>query len=111
MMSHLKANDQRTLSVTDVPVRRASTAWRELAGEMVVLDTSKNVVRGLNAIGGMVWRLIDGSRTTAAIAREIAVERGAPEERVLADVLAFLERLLVVGVIDVAQVTGGASPS
>lgn len=82
-----------------VPRRAANASWRDIGGEMVILDTEGRVLRGLNATGGTAWKLADGSRTIADIARAIANETGADELRVQGDVVAFFEKLRAAGLL------------
>lgn len=89
------------LDPNTVPRPSRDAAWKDIAGETVVLDVRHGIVRGLNATGGRVWALIDGRRSAAEIAGLIAEATGAPPDRVLADVLTFLERLEGLGVIEV----------
>ncbi len=82
------------------PARDA--AWREVGGEMIVLDVSGRMVRGLNATGALTWELLDGRRSVSEVARVLAEETGAPEERVLADVCAFVVELADMGLLEPA---------
>jgi len=84
-----------------VPQRLRNAAWREVDGETILLDTKGRVMRGLNATGGAAWKLADGTRTVAEIARVVAEQTGAPGEKVVADVIAFFNELGGVGVIGV----------
>lgn len=68
--------------------------WREVAGEMVVLDAQGKTVFGLNRVGGAVWKRLDGVRALGDIAGEIAGEFRVDAERALGDVLAFAEVLV-----------------
>lgn len=64
------------------------------AGEEVLLDPQGRMLRGLNPTGARVWALLDGRRSVLEIARALARETAIDEARALADVSAFLQRLL-----------------
>lgn len=85
-----------------VPRPARDAAWKEVAGELVVLDVKQGTVRGLNPTGGRVWALMDGRRTVAEIAAAVAVATGESEARVLEDVRAFVSKLHALGMIDLA---------
>lgn len=65
---------------------------------MVVVRLPSMESRELNAVGGRVWELLDG-RTTAEIVAMVLAETDAPADVVGADVEAFLDELLVAGLI------------
>jgi hypothetical protein len=83
--------------------RHAAAAWRRVAGEMILLQPEQEKLLGLNGTGAAVWELLDGRRSAADIARDVAARFARDEQSVLADVLAFLgeleKRRLVVPVV------------
>jgi hypothetical protein len=89
------------LSPDSVPRRARDAAWRDVAGEMVVLDVRGRRMRGLNPSGGRVWALLDGERSVAAIAGLLAAETGADQARVLVDVTGFIARLRELGLVEI----------
>jgi hypothetical protein len=76
-----------------VPERTSGSAWQRVDGEMVLLQVERRALLGLNAVGGRVWELIDGSRSVGEIIAVIASEVNADGERVAQDVRAFLVAL------------------
>lgn len=68
-------------------------AWLLLAPERAL---------ALDAIGAEILGEIDGARSAGAIAAALAKRHGAPEERVAADVGAFLGDLRRRGMVDEA---------
>ncbi len=83
------------------PTRDA--AWQNIAGEAVVLDIKRRVLRGLNATGGRVWALLDGHRSVEEVAAEIAAKWTKPESQVQEDVLRFVEELRRLGLVEVVS--------
>ena len=69
-------------------------------GETVLYDASGQRLLVLNEIGGALWELIDGERSTAQLADEVAAAFDeVPRDRIETDVNAFLAALLEHGVI------------
>ena len=83
--------------------RHQAAAWRRVAGEMILLQPEQEKLMGLNGTGAAVWELLDGKRSAAAIAHDVAAQFARDEQAVLRDVLAFLgeleKRRLVVPVL------------
>ena len=83
--------------------RHQAAAWRRVEGEMILLQPEQEKLMGLNGTGAAVWELLDGRRSAADIARDVATRFARDEQVVLADVLAFLaeleKRRLVVPVV------------
>jgi hypothetical protein len=62
-------------------------------GELVILDPSGQMIRGVNRTGAEVWDLLDGGRSALAIASCVAERYARPLPAVLPDVMAFLNAL------------------
>lgn len=73
--------------------------FRELEGEMVLLDTSSATYFSLNETGTHVWRLVRSRATVEEVCQELATKYGLSQEEVMADLIPFLEELLEVGLI------------
>ena len=73
---------------------RRDLPWRDVAGEVVVLDHEGRRILGLNKTGGAVWKSLDGSRSLADVAAELASRYGRELATVEQDVLAFARLLL-----------------
>lgn len=87
--------------VTDprVPVREFGSVDAEVDGQRVVLSPRDFSYLGLEGSGAMVWDLIDGTRSIEQIVSELERRCEAPEGAIRADTLAFLEKLINVGLI------------
>ncbi|WP_248353940.1 PqqD family protein [Anaeromyxobacter oryzae] len=56
---------------------------------------------GLNPVGSFVFGRVDGERSVAALAGEVAARFGVSAERALADVGAFIGELVRRGLVEV----------
>lgn len=66
--------------------RNLTILWRELDGEAVLLDPNAGCSYNLNAVGTLVWRMLDGTRTTSEIASMICESYEVEHEQALQDV-------------------------
>lgn len=65
-------------SALDVPAaRRDGLVMTELKGEVVVYDEDRHHIHQLNVTAAAVWRLCDGQRTVADVARAAALDEEA----------------------------------
>ncbi|AKM08954.1 PqqD family protein [Croceicoccus naphthovorans] len=71
----------------------------EIDGEALIMDLSSGDFLSLAGTGLSVWRMIDGTRNSAAIAAELAREYDAPEPEIAADVSALIADLRDAGLI------------
>ena len=78
---------------TRVFAKRAGVEAGALGDEVIVLDSSGTMLRGLNHSAGRVLELIDGARDVSAITRQIAAEFDIPEQLAESDICSFLEAL------------------
>lgn len=72
----------------------------ELDDELVLYDSATQQVHVLNHSAAAIWRLCDGTRTPAAIARDVARYYGVSVRLVQQDVYALLERFAQAGIVD-----------
>ncbi|HET6613042.1 MAG TPA: PqqD family protein [Kofleriaceae bacterium] len=82
-------------------LRPREVIWREVSGEMVILDQDGGRIFGLNASGGHMWRLLDGRRSLTDIAAELASHFAIPHERAERDVVALAGQLVDRGLADI----------
>ncbi len=71
-----------------------------LGRDCVVLDAAGEMLRGLNGTAARVWELTDGTKSIEDISSQIAQEYSAPVQRVMPDVLSFVEQLLKAGLVE-----------
>jgi Coenzyme PQQ synthesis protein D (PqqD) len=64
--------------------------YRDLAQGGVLLHLGSGQYHGVNAIGALIWDLIDGTRTTRQITALLADQIEEPPPELEADVAAFV---------------------
>jgi hypothetical protein len=75
------------------PRRRDGVLAQSAGDETMLLTPDSGEYYTLNDVGGRIWELADGSRTTAEIVEVIAGEYDAPTEVIAADVREILDEL------------------
>lgn len=65
----------------------------EATGETVIFDEAGRRLLVLNAVGAIVWYLVDGRRSVDQIAGILAEGVALPRERLVTDALGFLREL------------------
>jgi hypothetical protein len=75
------------------PVKNPILAWREIAGETVIISPEESIMHQLNASGTYIWNQIDGRRSAEEIAALLAGEYDVPLETAVADTRELLEQL------------------
>ena len=74
--------------------RKKELAWRNIDGEMVVMDLDGAIIRGFNETATFIWEHINGLRSINEISKTLAEEFKLSQEQALADVIEFIELLL-----------------
>jgi hypothetical protein len=82
-----------------VPARRGNVHAVEIDDEAVLLDEANGRLHLLNATGAMVWWSFDGAATVADIADELSDAFGVSRDRVVAESLAIVQRLVAEGLV------------
>lgn len=80
-------------------VRQQDLSWREVDGEVVVLDLASSTYFSLNGSGAVLWgALVDGADTDALA--QLLVERyGLAPDVAAVDAAAFLESCVARGIV------------
>ncbi len=91
------------MQLTDVVAHTPGVVSRMVDGEAVLVDPKKGMVRVLNPAGARIWEMIDGRRTVAELAADIAAEYGIEAARAEADTIAFCEDLVRRNVLTVSK--------
>jgi hypothetical protein len=73
--------------------------FRELEGEMVLLDKRSATYFSLNETGADMWRRLSGHATVEEVCQEMAKIYQVPQEKLMADLTRLLEELLKAGLI------------
>lgn len=105
-----------TLSAEDfIPVvRTADLAVEELDGEVLVYDLNRHKAHCLNGASATIWHAVDGKRSVAAIARQLAdVPDGMDADAIVWHALAQLgeRQLLLTPLPEGAPNAGGLASS
>lgn len=79
---------------------RADLLVEEIDGECLVLDMHQNVYFGLEDVGLLIWRCLEGASSREQILTKLMLSYpGEPRERLAADLDAFLGSLLEANLI------------
>lgn len=81
-------------------------AWRDIAGEVLIVQPGRAMMYPLNPVASQIWGLLDGARDARAIARALHERFDVDEERALRDVLAFVADLEREGLVVRAEGSG-----
>jgi Coenzyme PQQ synthesis protein D (PqqD) len=73
--------------------------FRDLEGEVVILDLARGRYFGLNPVGTRVWALIDAGTPVDRIVATVAGEYDAERAQIERDVLALIDELSLRGLI------------
>jgi hypothetical protein len=78
----------------DAAIRiKKDVVFRDLEGEMVLLNLATGVYFGLDPVGTRIWGLIDGRRSAAAIVEALIAEYDVDPQTCETDLDRFLESL------------------
>jgi len=85
-----------------MPIRRSDGVTFEPSGDrVVILDPNGTVMTTLNPVGSRIWTELDGRRTIAELAADLAPEfDGIDESTLAADVSDFIETLRESGLVE-----------
>jgi len=83
--------------------RRGEFVTRSIAGEMILVPIRTQVVDldsiyNLNAVGMLIWSLLDGRTSVEQIAHAVCAEFNVTEEQAERDTVEFLAALQAAGV-------------
>ena len=81
------------------PRRVDAAVWRRGEDGVVVLNPNDGNYFSLDDVGGRIWELCDGERSTDEIAAVLAAEYDAPIADITRDVLDLLNELRAEGLV------------
>lgn len=84
--------------------RNDDYVWRDIGGEVVILNAEGTQVCLLNETAATIWTLCDGERDLTAIAHAIQGQYEVSHDEAVADVEAFAQQLVASGLAGWAQV-------
>ena len=74
-------------------------AFRDIAGEAVVLNLSTGIYFGLDAVGTRIWHLLAEHGSSEPVVNALLAEYDVEEERLRRDVEALLQQLMDKGLV------------
>ncbi len=74
-------------------LRNKAILWRELDGEAILLDPQAGCSYNLNAVGTLIWKMLDGTHSTNDIAKAICEKYEAEQAQALEDINQLLTDL------------------
>jgi Coenzyme PQQ synthesis protein D (PqqD) len=75
----------------------------DMDGEVVILDLQSGTYYGLDVVGASVWTLIEQPVCLGAIREAIMSEYDVDAETCDRDILAFLDKMQAVGLVEVSN--------
>ena len=82
------------------PKRCEDNIWRDIGGEVVILDEDGSQVCLLNKTAALIWTLADGTRTMEEIAESVYQRFKVSFQEAVADVQEFSAQLLEAGLVE-----------
>lgn len=86
------------------PVRSDGIVWRDIAGEVVIVNQDDGTIRTLNRTASYIWTLADGTRRLIDIADSLSERYEVTREQACADASEFCLQLVEAGLIAVRGV-------
>lgn len=88
------------MQAADIPTQSSDAKYELVEDEAIIIDLKTGSYYSLNDTGTMFWELIDGQRSVAACAAEIAKEYDVAASEVEGDILELAEGFLSEGLIE-----------
>lgn len=76
-----------------IRLRQDDVEWREIEGEVVVLDLRRSTYLAVNRIGALLWPRLASGATRDALVEKLVDDFGVQRSRAEPDVDAFLQEL------------------
>jgi hypothetical protein len=73
--------------------RKGEVTWSAIDGEAVLLDLASGYYFSLNAVGTVIWEMLDGQHTLGSIHRAICARFTVDSESAWEDLAALVHRL------------------
>ena len=78
----------------------AHVLFRELQGELVLLQLERGVYFGLDPIGTRIWHLLHDQRSLGDVVQALVAEYEVSEARAVEDVITLVRRLQEHGLVE-----------
>lgn len=86
--------------LSSVPIRATGAVQAEVDGELILLSPADFSYFGAQGTGGVVWAMIDGSRTVGDVIGELESRYDAPAAVIREETTSFLDALRAAGLIE-----------
>ena len=90
------------MSPTTRLLRSPNATYQTVAGEAILIHMHTGTYYSLNEVGTVFWNQLDGTKSIADCAAQIASEYDAPEEVIEADLLEVAVDLVREGLAELA---------
>src|SRR5712692_10452836 len=81
--------------------RSLDASYEVVAGEAILINLKTGVYYSLNEVGTLFWNMLDGQRTIADCAQQIAADYEAPVETVTNDLFELAQNLVKENLVQV----------
>jgi Coenzyme PQQ synthesis protein D (PqqD) len=81
-------------------VRPDGVAWRDVGGDVIVLDVDRSLYHGINSSGAPLWHALVGGASASELVDELARRHPEAAHRAEEDVRAFLQDLVAAGLVE-----------
>lgn len=93
-------------------VRSQSALWTELDGQFMLMNIEDGSYYEMAGIGSVIWQMLERPRSEAEIVDAVVATYRVERERCVADVRAFLEKLVTSHVvIEQSEAAGAPLPT
>ena len=82
------------------PRRRDDLAWRDIDGELFIVQSPQSLLHRSNEVGAFIWKLCDGRHTRTEVLAALQRTFAAPPEEMARDLDAFLAQLQDAGLLE-----------
>ncbi len=107
-MNHDPSRDE-PLALSDLVARDGEALSGRVDGEVVALDVARGACYGLDPIGSRIWDLIAAPTAITEVCAALEAEYDVDAATCRADVLDFLSRLRIEGLIRVRRAPASAA--
>jgi hypothetical protein len=90
--------------MAEIELAEEQIVWRDLDGEVVILNLESGIYFGLEGTGNDIWRLLAQGCSRAQLAKQLSADYEVSLEQVNADIDRFLAELHAKGLVSAAPV-------
>lgn len=94
------------LSIESKFKKNENLAWRNIEGQIFIVDPKRNILHELNPVAARVWELIDGKRTLKETGEQICQEFEVTPEEAEKDILELIEELKEKNLVSILKPEG-----